>query len=113
MILQAGKTDVQRLLAGHADGKKFTHIVVGTSNTPVVDSDTSLTGQLSKAITTVDYAPGYVQFNSTLESSDPAMAIQEIGLLNEDGDLMYRKVIPTMNKVAGTTYAFSYRIKVQ
>lgn len=114
MLLTAGQTDVQKLLSGDPAGKKIAKIVVGTSNTPVSASDTTITGAFSKAIATVDYLPnGYVQFNITLDAADPAMLIQEIGLLNDDNVLCYRKVIPAVNKVAGATYAISYRIKVQ
>lgn len=114
MILATGRTNAEKLLSGNTDGKKFTKIVVGTSNTPVSDTDTTITGAVAKNISTVDYFDdGHVQFNATLESSDPAMTIQEIGLLNDANVLCYRKVIPSINKVSGTTYAISYKIKVQ
>jgi hypothetical protein len=114
MILAQGRTDVEKLIAGDAAGKKFTQIVVGTSDAPVSDTDTAITSPVAKNITTVDYfATGHVQFNATLEAGDPAMVIREIGLLNEAGALMYRKVIPGVTKIAGTTYALSYKIKVQ
>jgi hypothetical protein len=113
MVLQAGLTDVQKLMSGDVAGKKFTKIVVGTSDTPVTMADTSITGALAKDILTVDYFPGFVQFNTTIESGDPAMTIKEIGLLSDTGALMFRKVIPAVDKIAGTTYALSYKIKVQ
>jgi hypothetical protein len=113
MILTAGITNAEQLLAGNPAGKKFVSIQVGTSGTPETPADTTITGAVTKAIATVDYLTGYVQFNATLDAGDPAMTIQEIGLLNDAGTLCYRKVIPPVNKIAGTTYALSYKIKVQ
>ena len=113
MVLAAGKLNVEKLMTGDAAGKKFVSIVVGTSNTPVTEADTTITGALVKAVVSVNYLTGFVQFNATLDAGDPSMVIQEIGLLNDDGVLMYRKVIPAVNKVAGTTYALAYKIKVQ
>ena len=114
MILAAGRTNVEKLLSGDAAGKKFVSIAVGTSDTAVSDTDTTITNAVVKAISTVDYlSDGYVQFNTTLEANDPAMVINEIGLINDAGTLCYRKVIASMNKVLGTTYAISYKIKVQ
>lgn len=114
MIVATGRTNVEQLLSGNASGKKFAKIVVGTSNTPVSDTDTAITGPVAKDILSVDYlTDGHIQFNATLDAADPAMVIQEIGILNDVGTLCYRKVIPAVNKVAGTTYALTYKIKVQ
>jgi hypothetical protein len=114
MVLTAGITNAEKLLSGDAAGKKFTQIAVGTSDTPADPADNAITGAVVKDITTVDYfAGGQVQFNAVLDAGDPAMVIKEIGLINQDGTLCYRKVIPSINKVAGTTYALAYKIKVQ
>jgi hypothetical protein len=114
MLLIAGRTDVEKLIAGDVDGKPFTQIVVGTSSTAVAETDTALTGAFAKDITTVNYfTDGHVQFNTLLESADAAMTIQEVGLLNSDGVLCYRKVVPAISKVVGVTLAVQYKIKVQ
>ncbi len=114
MLLTAGSIDVQKLMAGDAEGKQFTHIVVGTSDTPVSEADTSITNAFAKAIETVNYfEDGHVQFNATLTACDPAMLIKEVGLTDEDGVLLYRKVITQVNKIAGATYSIQYKIKVQ
>ena len=113
MILAAGQTNVEKLLSGDIAGKKFISISVGTSGTPEADTDVAITNPVVKAIATVDYLDGYVQFNATLDAGDPAMQIQEIGVFNQDNVLCYRKVIPPVNKIAGTTYALSYKIKVE
>lgn len=114
MILNAGIENVINLLSGNADGKKFTKIVVGTGNGAITGTETALTGQVAKDILTVnDLGNGYVQFNSELVAGDPAMVIQEAGLLNEDGVLCYRQVINPQNKVAGVSYSINYKIRVQ
>lgn len=114
MLLTAGSLDVQKLLAGDAAAKKVANIVVGTSNTPVTLADTTITGAVVKPVETVDYfSDGHVQFNATLISSDPAMVIQEIGLTDSNGVLLYRKVIPPVNKEVDATYALQYKIQVQ
>lgn len=109
MVLDAGIEYIIGLLS-----TKFTKIAVGTGNSPVTGSETSLTNQVAKDIQTVDnQGDGYVQFNSELVGSDPAMQIQEMGLINENGQLMYRQVISPQNKVAGVTYSINYKIRIQ
>lgn len=114
MILTAGKLNAERLLAGTATGKKYTHIAVGTDDTPVTGSETALTGEFQKAIVTATELPGdIIQFTTTLEAADPAMTIKEVGLYNETGDLMHRKVVAATVKSSGASLVINYRIKVQ
>lgn len=114
MIVNAGIENVINLISGITGGKKFAKIVVGTGSGPVTGTETALTGQLAKDVLTVnDLGNGYVQFNAQLAAGDPAMVIQEAGLLNEDGVLCYRQVVNPQNKVAGVTYAINYKIRVQ
>lgn len=109
MVLNGGINYVISLLE-----EKFTKIVVGTGNSPVTGTETALTGQIAKNVLTVDnLGNGYVQFNSELTAADPAMIIQEMGILNADGLLCYRQVITPQNKVAGVTYSINYKIRVQ
>ena len=113
MLLENGQLNVQRLLGGNASGKKITQICVGTGSSPVVGTETSLTGEFSKNVTTVDYlGNGYFQFNTLLEAGDPAMLINEVGLKNESGVLVHRKIVSPTSKVAGTVLAIGYKIKV-
>ena len=114
MLLTAGSIDIQKLIAGDAAGKKFAKIVVGTSDTPVTVADSALTNAFAKPIESVNYfTDGHIQFVITLQAADPAMVIKEVGLLDDNGVLLYRKVIPAQNKVAGATYVIDYKIKVQ
>lgn len=103
-----------QLLAGDAGGKKFTQIVVGTSNTPITGLETALQNPVAKDIQTWNnLGGGFVQFNTQLDAGDPEMVIQEIGILDEVGTLCYRQVVTPQNKIAGVTYSVSYKIKIQ
>lgn len=114
MLLNAGILNAMQLLAGDASGKKFSKIVVGTSNAPVTGTETTLTGQLAKDIQSWNnLGNGFLIFNSTLDSGDPAMVIQEMGLLNDAGVLCYRVVISPVSKVVGVTFSINYKIRVQ
>jgi tetrahydrodipicolinate N-succinyltransferase len=114
MLLNAGNTDVQKLLGNVAGGVPLTKIGVGTSNTPVLSSDNALTGAVIKAVTGVNLLAGnIVQFTATLDTTDPAMTIQEVGLYNSNNVLCFRKVITARAKTAGVSYVIDYQIKVQ
>lgn len=114
MILNTGKLNVEQLLGGNASGKKITKIGVGTSGTAVASTDTALTGAVKKTVTGTNYLTGnIVQYSATLESGDPAMTIQEVGLYNEDDVLVHRKVITPRVKSAGVSYVINFNLKVQ
>lgn len=114
MILTNGKTNVLQLLAGNALGKKITHIAVGTSSTLVTAADTAITGMVSVPVTLVEYLPGSVErYTAVLPDTVPAMTIAEMGLQNEVGTLVHRKVLAsTFAKALGLAYTLKYEIKV-
>ena len=114
MILSAGKTNVQQLLAGNVSGKKYFKLGVGTSSAPASPGDTALTGAVIKPIVTYSYLPGFIlQLTATLAAGDPAMTIREIGVYNEDDVLIHRKVITDKIKTAGVSYVINYKIPIQ
>lgn len=114
MLLDAGKLNVEQLLAGDPSGKDIIKIGVGTSNTPVTSADTALTTPVIKPVTAFNYiGGGIVQFTATIEAADPAMTIQEVGLYNANNVLCHRKVITARAKSAGVSYVINYNIKVQ
>lgn len=115
MLLDNGNLNMRRLLAGHASGKKITQIAVGTSGTAVTAADTALTGSIAKNITAVNYisGTGEVEFVSALEAADPGLTVQEMGLLNEDGVLVHRKVVAPFVRVTGVINTLIYRIKIR
>jgi hypothetical protein len=114
MVLNNGKTNVEQLLAGNVSGKKITKLCVGTSNTPATAADTTITGGYEKDVTSVEYLPGnIVKFVAELDAGDAAIGIWELGLKNEDGVLVHRKVFDTVQtKVSGLAFRITYSIKV-
>lgn len=114
MILTAGKLNAEQLLAGNASGKKITKASFGTNGTPPDPADTTITGAVVKDITTITYLSGnVVSFETELETTDPAMTIREVGLLNDDNVLVHRKIFdPEKVKVDGIAYRLTYKIKV-
>jgi hypothetical protein len=114
MILENGKQNILKLLAGDTAGKKITQIVVGTSSTPATTADTTITNPVAVNVSTIEYLAGDIErYTASLGASVPAMTIAEMGLLNEAGVLMHRKVLaPTFSKSAGLAYTLKYEIKV-
>lgn len=114
LIVDLGKLNAERLLGGHVDGKPITSMAFGTNGTPPAPGDTAITAPLTKAITATSYASGnIVVFETNILTSDPAMTVAEVGLLNADGVLCHRKVFdPPKNKVAGIAYHVTYKVKV-
>jgi hypothetical protein len=114
MWLNGGKLNVANLLKGDPAGVQITDIAVGTSNTAVTPSDTAITGQVAKPITSAVFNPvtNKLTFSATLAGGDPAMTIQEMGLLNSNGDLVHRIVVSPKVKVAGLTYALTYEVNL-
>lgn len=114
MLLDFGKLNVERLIGGDTAGKKAAKIVIGTSDTPVTSSDSTITGAVSRDIDNVTYpSPGIIQLSATFLDSDPAMTVKEVGLLNESNVLIHRKVVTETVKSAGIALIVNYRIKVQ
>src|SRR4051812_29466063 len=114
MILTAGKLNAEHLFGGNASGKKFANMQMGTSNTPETPADTAITGAVTKPFTNIEYLAGnLVKFTAQLDAGDAPMAVNELGLVNDDGVLVYRKVFGSpQNKVAGLAMIFTYTIKV-
>lgn len=114
MILTAGKTNVTKLLAGDAAGTKIAQICVGTDGTAASAGDTTLTNEVAVPVDSVIYpAADIEEFIGALPDTVPAMVIAEIGLRDEAGNLVHRKVVsPTFNKAFGLQYTLRYQVKV-
>lgn len=109
MVLPAGILKTEQLL-----GAEYVKIGVGTNAAPAASTDTALTNAVMKNVTNVNYlGNGVFQLITTLEGTDPAMTINEVGLYNTANNLCYRKVIDARVKVAGLAYTITYQIKVQ
>jgi phage-related tail fiber protein len=114
MILTAGKQNVLKLLAGNTGGKAIVTISAGTSGTAATEADTTITASVDCTVTTVEYLPGDIErYTAILDAAVPAFTIRELGLKDEDGTLLHRKVIsPSYDKASGLTYTLQYEIKV-
>jgi hypothetical protein len=108
MVTNNGITGIEGVLSTY-----FTAIALGTDGTPVTGSETSLTGQVSKAVISTNLLPGgYIQFNAQIAATDPAMTVREMGLVNAAGALCYRQVITPVTTVSGVVYSLGYKIKL-
>ena len=108
MVTSNGISGIEGVLATY-----FTAIALGTGGSPVTGTETSLTGQVSKAVISTNILPGgYIQFNAQIAATDPAITVQEMGLLNTAGQLCYRQVITPVATVSGVVYSLGYKIKL-
>ena len=88
----------------------------------VVEDEKRIADFLSRGLQSAGYAVDVVHTgNDAIErvhSTEYDLVVLDLGLPDLDGlqvlsKIRNRKVIPPVNKVAGTTYALSYKIKVQ
>jgi len=109
MVTSGGINVVAQSLGG-----LLTKIAVGTSSAAVTGNEAGLTNPVTKPVSSYNILPGgYIQFNAQLDATDPAMNINEMGLLTGSGELCYRQVITSVSKVAGVVYSLAYKIKIQ
>jgi hypothetical protein len=94
LIVNVGRTQMARMLAGDFTNRNVNRISFGTSGTAPALPDTSIAGQYTKAITGVEYpGTGQVRFNWTLATAEAnGKAILEFGLLCADGVLFSRRI---------------------
>ena len=114
MILNNGRQNVLQLLGGNATGKKITSIVVGIGTAVVNADDTACTGAITVPVTTIEFLPGNVErYTAVLPAEVTSMTISEMGLVNEVGVLVHRKLLAaTFAKASGLAYTLKYEIKV-
>lgn len=114
MILNNGRQNVLQLLAGNASGKKIVSIVVGSGTAAVSPDDLVLTTPVIVPVTTIEFLPGNVErYTAVLPAEVGSMTIAEMGLINDAGILVHRKLLPaTFAKASGLAYTLKYEIKV-
>ena len=101
LVVTGGRVNAVRLMGGSASGYEITKIGVGTSNTAAAITDTGLTGSFVKLLNTDSTVNTYtttppvsVTFYFKINTSEAnGMTIFELGLFNDNGDLMARKVL--------------------
>jgi hypothetical protein len=98
LVVDLGLDNIAELLTG--GGYDITDIEYGTDDTAPAAGDTAITGAFSKVIdSNSTSSPGQCTFLASLSTSENnGMTIQEIGLINSNGDLFSRVVIPPIVK---------------
>jgi hypothetical protein len=93
LIVDIAREQMAHLVAGETSGRHIASIAFGTSNVDPLPSDTVLTGQWSRAISSHTFpSGGKVRFDWQLGvMENNGMAIREFGLLTADGKLFARK----------------------
>ena len=114
LVVSIGKTDVAKLLAGDAAGKKVSKIAVGTSATTPAAGDTALTGAFSKAVTGYSFPEGNsVLFSWSIEDNEAnGMTIREFGLLTDDDTLFARKTRSDIVKTSAVRLVGTWKIVI-
>jgi hypothetical protein len=93
LIVNGGKMQMARLVAGNVEGRSIHKIAFGTSGANSEVGDTLITNQWEKPISGFIYpANGRVQFDwELLVTENNGMEILEFGLLTADGTLFARR----------------------
>lgn len=111
MIVAVAKDAVCRLIGGDVTGKSITKIAFGTNGTAEASTDIAITGGTEKAVSSVSYGTGYVEFECTLGFTEGnGLAIAERGLVTANGTLFARKAHPVINKTSSDQIVFYWRI---
>lgn len=93
LVVQAGKTNITKLLAGAA-GERIAKIAIGTSAAPATVDDTEITDAFIKNIAQWSFPDAQtVQFNfDILNAEGNGIVIREFGLLTTTNKLFARKI---------------------
>lgn len=121
IITNAGKAQIA-LLAGDASAVPFTYLAVGTSNTAVAATDTTLTAEittlgLGRALGTVSRVTTTVT-NDTLQvvytwTASGTITVEEVGLFNASsaGTMLGHALTTTKSLVNTDTLVATYQVK--
>jgi len=92
LIVNGAKNQMARLVAGEFQGRNISKIAFGTNGTDPVLTDTIITNQFAKAISSYSFREGRILIEwELLVSENNGMPIMEFGLLTADGTLFSRK----------------------
>jgi hypothetical protein len=101
LIVNGGREQMARLVAGNVANRHITKIAFGTNGDDPLPPDTAITGAFVKPVTGYEYpAFNKVQINWSLAvNENNGMAISEFGLFCADNTLFARKIRATpLNK---------------
>jgi hypothetical protein len=112
LVVNAGLDNIAELLTGA--GYAITDIEFGTSATAATATDTTITGAFSKVIDSDSVSsPGKAVFLASLTTAENnGMTIREIGLIDSNGDLFARIVIPAIVKTNLITVSVEWTINI-
>lgn len=112
LIVNLAKTTLATLLGAGGSTKNINTIAFGTSATAPDIADTTITGAVTKLVSSVTYPEfNSVLFNWVLGLTEGnGVAIAEFGLLSVDGTLFARKTRSVINKTADLSFAGSWKI---
>jgi hypothetical protein len=93
MVVNGGRDQIARLIAGNVAGRSINRIAFGTNGTSPDAADTAITNQFVRPVNGFVYpAMGQVQIDWELPvNENNGMAIMEFGLLTVDGTLFARR----------------------
>lgn len=97
LVVDAGKVNAIKLIAGDGSAAAVTTFGAGTSGTAAAGSDTALTSPFTKALEPgVTYSGSKATFSYEVDPAEGnGKTYREIGLLNANGVLIARKVLDT------------------
>lgn len=108
MLVDSGNLGIRNLLATY-----ITQVGYGSSSTPVTGTDTALQNQVLNPVTSItNLSGGRFLVVAQVDASDPAMTVQEVGLFNGVGTLLFRALVAPYNKVAGVSNTINYEVTV-
>ena len=93
LVVNMGRDQIAKLLAGNVTGRNISRIAFGTNGTPPDVADTIIANQYTRSVEGLSYPDtGQVQINWQLPvTENNGMAIMEFGLLTTDGTLFARR----------------------
>ena len=93
LVVNGGRDQIARLIAGNVTGRSINRIAFGTNGTAPDAADSIITNQYVRPVDGFEYpAMGQVQINWHLPvTENNGMAIMEFGLLTADGTLFARR----------------------
>lgn len=99
LVVATGRSKVAAMIGGEVTDKFVSSVEVGTNGTAPSSSDTAITAPFSVPVSVSYPAPGEVQFDWVLGSTqNNGVTIAEYGLVCEDGTLFARKTRATIAK---------------
>lgn len=116
LVVATGKTNIAARMAGNSVAV-MSHMAVGTGNTAVTTSDTTLGVEIARqALGTAGGTPSSntVTYSATLSAGTGTGTLTEAGIFNSvsGGTMLCRTVFDPVSKAAGDTLAISWTVSI-